>query len=88
MSDPTARKAFGERLRSRRRDLHLKQRQLAAKIGSTPESVSNWELGKSYPVRHSIFKLARALDCDRTWLEGIPGARSPIAHDPEETVSP
>lgn len=79
MSDPDARKAFGARLRSRRRDLRLKQRQLAAKIGCTPETVSNWELGKSYPVRHSIFKLAKALQCDRLWLEGIELENQPYA---------
>lgn len=88
MTEPDRRQAFGARLRRLRRERGLIQRQLAAKIGSSPETVSNWELGKSYPIRHSIFKLARALDCDRTWLEGVSGATAPIFQETEEAVSP
>ncbi len=88
MSEPDRRKAFGDRLRRLRQHRGLVQRKLAVKAGVTPETISHWERGHCYPRRYSIFKLARALDCDRTWLEGIPGARSPIFRDPEETMRP
>ncbi len=88
MSEPDRRKAFGARLRLRRNDLKLTRHRLAGKVGCSTRTISNWELGQSYPRRQSVFKLSRALDCDRTWLEGVPGASAPIFHDPEEIVRP
>ncbi len=88
MSEPNRRQAFGARLRRRRKDLKLTQHKLAAKIGATPESICHWEKGHYYPRRYFIFRLAKALDCDRSWLEGIPGATAPIFHDGQENVSP
>lgn len=88
MTEPDPRKAFGDRLRRLRRHRGLAQRKLAVKAGVTTETISHWECGHAYPRRYSIFKLARALDCDRSWLEGVPGATAPIFHDGQETVSP
>ena len=88
MTEPDTRKAFGARLRLRRQDLKLTQFQLAVKIGSTPDSVCQWEQGHRYPRRPFIFKLAAHLVCDRRWLEGVDGGVAPILHKAQETVSP
>lgn len=88
MSEPDRRKAFGARLRRLRKERNMKQRQLAGKIGVVTDTICNWEKGHSYPQRPAIFRLARALACDRTWLEGIPGAIAPAFLDDQETVSP
>jgi transcriptional regulator with XRE-family HTH domain len=43
-------KTFGQRLKKRRRELGLLQREAAERMGVSAETVANWENGKTAPV--------------------------------------
>jgi transcriptional regulator with XRE-family HTH domain len=43
---------LGARIRKRRQELRLTQKQLAAKVGVDESSVINWEKDKHFPSRH------------------------------------
>lgn len=58
---------IGGRIRSRRKALKLTQSQLAAKIGTSDQSVSDWEKGRTLPMA-SIVTLSRALGVTIDWL--------------------
>jgi transcriptional regulator with XRE-family HTH domain len=47
-NDPT----LGARIRKRRQELRLTQKQLAGKLGVDESSVIHWEKDKHYPARH------------------------------------
>lgn len=42
--------AWGSRLREVRRELHMTQRDLAARLGVAPNTVSSWETGRFEPL--------------------------------------
>ena len=58
-------KGFGENLNIRvyREAAGLRQSDLAKKLNVDQTAVSNWELGKSKPLRKYQKKLARLLGC-------------------------
>ena len=41
---------LGDEIRSRRLDLGLLQKDLAARLGATVETVNNWECGRTSPA--------------------------------------
>jgi len=61
-------KTIGSRIVYRRKELGLKARQLAERVGCHPPDISDWENSKNIPSVESLVKLARALDTTETWL--------------------
>lgn len=59
---------FGEKLRKIRALKQLTQGEMAAKIGLTPSSYSNWELGKRKPRINRIKKVADVLGVPVSYL--------------------
>lgn len=52
---------FGKRVKARRLQLGLSQKQLAEKTGTTRQTVWNWESGTHAPTEATMPALARAL---------------------------
>ena len=59
---------IGFRIVSRRKELGLKGKELAERVGCHPPDISDWENGKNVPSVESLIKLARALNTTETWL--------------------
>lgn len=65
---------FGERLRTVRERLDMKQDRLADLIETDAGSISRWERGKGYPQTQQLVKLARTLGVSLDYLVlGEPG---------------
>ena len=58
-------------LRSLRKQCGLSQEQLAALVGVSQASISEWESGSSNPSVKSILKLSDVLSCTSDELLGI-----------------
>ena len=54
---------FSENLYTLRKNKNFSQEQLAELVEVSRQSVSKWELGKSYPTVENIFKLCSVLKC-------------------------
>ena len=59
---------IGEKLRAARIALNLSQYEMAAKIGITKRSMTNYELSKTYPRPDILKKLADGLNVTVTYL--------------------
>ncbi len=59
---------IGSRIVTRRKELGLKAKDLAVRVGCHPPDISDWENGKTTPSLASLLKLAQALDISETWL--------------------
>lgn len=55
------RESFGEFFRRRRRELDLRQDDVADAVGVKQPAVSAWEKGRTYPAPESLDELARLL---------------------------
>lgn len=62
MADETIYKAFGQAVAVRRRQLDLKQADLAARVGMSRASIANIESGRQNVLLHVAYALAEALD--------------------------
>jgi transcriptional regulator with XRE-family HTH domain len=65
---------FLRELRQYRLDKHIKQTTLARTIGVVPQSLANWENGRSLPTVEDLHTWAAALGV--TVPEGLEGFRS------------
>lgn len=66
---------IGERIREKRKELGLTQKQLADKLGVRYQTVQAWELNARNPKPETVKKFAEALDVSANWLiygEGDP----------------
>lgn len=63
----TTRQTVGERIRERRRELHIKQEALAAETGMSQSTLSRIELGEQLPDSYQMKRLAAALMIDLPW---------------------
>ena len=66
---------IGERIRHRRKELGMTQKQLADKLGVRYQTVQAWELNARNPKPETVKKFAEALDVSANWLiygEGNP----------------
>jgi phage repressor protein C with HTH and peptisase S24 domain len=61
-------KTISDRIKIRRTELQLSQRDLADKIGVTSVAVSRWELDYSQPKGKNLLSLSKALKCTPNWL--------------------
>lgn len=62
MPNETAREIFVENLRRLMDARHLNQTDIAAALGTTPSTVSDWCLGKKYPRVDTMQRLADLLE--------------------------
>jgi transcriptional regulator with XRE-family HTH domain len=64
---------FADTLRSRRAELRLNQRDLAAQLGVKQQTVSRWESGTALPRPDRVAQLAKALGFNRGDLLRLAG---------------
>src|SRR5690554_3620657 len=60
--------SFGQRVKLRRRQLGLTQKELAKLIGISRSAVNSWEIGDHTPGGDSAVKLPVYLQCSWDWL--------------------
>lgn len=69
---------FARRLKERRKELGLTQKDVGKRAGVTHATISQWEKEGSSPSGENLFALSKALKCDPTWLlEGSAGNEPP-----------
>ena len=72
-------KSLGQILQTRRREMGLTQREVAARVGVCRTVVSKWERGESRPAPHHLEALAQTLQLRD---ESLQAGRSPSAARP------
>lgn len=75
---------IGSRIVSRRKELGLKGKELALRVGCHPPDISDWEKCKNIPSVESLIKLSRALNTTETWLAS---GKSPKNQEDEQRKS-
>ena len=60
--------ALGDRIKARREALSLSRPQLATRLGVTPSTVSNYEIGVSFPKEEVMLRLFDCLETDPNTL--------------------
>ena len=82
---------IGDRIRQRRNEIGLTQKELAAKInpGTSIETaphtqVAQWENGKKKPGTDALIRLCNALDCDIDYILGAIDVPRRAAYDVKE----
>ncbi|WP_190286039.1 MULTISPECIES: helix-turn-helix domain-containing protein [unclassified Pantoea] len=61
-------RGIGERIRLRRRELGLTQKEIAQHLGRSASAVTQWESGATYPNGQNLVKLAEILKTDAQWI--------------------
>jgi transcriptional regulator with XRE-family HTH domain len=80
MSDLEIYRLIGSRIAGRRKDLRLKQAEVAAQIGLTRASLANIEKGRQKIMLHQIYRVAEALRVESI-LDLVPGRFSASVPD-------
>lgn len=62
---------FGKRISECRQNLNMTQEMLAGRIGVTPQALSKWERGISYPDIPLLAQLCQVLDISADYLLGV-----------------
>ncbi len=62
---------FGKRVSECRQNLNMTQEMLAGRIGVTPQALSKWERGLSYPDIPLLTQLCQVLDISADYLLGV-----------------
>lgn len=62
---------FGKRVSECRQNLNMTQEMLAGRIGVTPQALSKWERGISYPDIPLLAQLCQVLDISADYLLGV-----------------
>ena len=62
---------IGKNIREYRKEQSLTQEQLARLLNTTQDTISLWELGKSYPDIFNLIKLARLFNISIDELIGM-----------------
>ena len=62
---------FGEILKELRKERKMTQTELASHLCTTQDSISLWELGKSYPDIPTLIKIAKFFDISTDYLLGL-----------------
>jgi len=74
---------FGERLRTRRQQLDLRQQDLAQHLGARQGWISELETGKQTRLEaETVCRLAEALHCSSDYLLGLSDALPPATKRP------
>lgn len=61
-------KGIGERIRAKRNELGLTQRDVAEYLGRSASAVTQWESGATYPNGQNLVKLSEILKVDAEWI--------------------
>ena len=61
---PKSLSTLGEQVRKRRLDLQLKREEVSLQLGVSPETLTNWEMGRREPQPESIPAIIRFLSYD------------------------
>lgn len=61
-------KTLGQRMRERRKELKLTQKQVGKYAGATAVSVTLWEKDETAPKGEKLLKLAKVFQCSPEWL--------------------
>lgn len=72
-------KGIGERIRARRLELNLTQRDLAEYLGRSASAVTQWENESTYPNGQNLVRLAEILKTDAEWI--LSGEHSVFQHE-------
>jgi transcriptional regulator with XRE-family HTH domain len=80
MSDLEIYRLIGSRIAARRKDLRLKQVEVAAQIGLTRASLANIEKGRQKIMMHQIYRIADALRIESI-LDLVPPRFAPSGPD-------
>lgn len=59
---------IGERIKERRKNLGLTQKQVAKEAAITASAVTQWELGSTKPSGENLYALCHVLKCQPDWL--------------------
>ena len=62
---------LGDKIRFLRKEIRLSQEQLANKLNTTQDTVSLWELNKSYPDIINLIKLCEIFNVSADFLLGL-----------------
>lgn len=62
---------IGRLIKELRIDMKLTQTELAKKLNTTQDTISLWELGKSYPDIFSLVKLSKIFNVSTDYLLGL-----------------
>lgn len=75
--------AIGKRIKQKRKEAGLNQKELAAKVGLSEASVSKYENGKVEDATHTMLtKFADALGVSVAWLLGMEKTEAPDSPAP------
>lgn len=61
---------YGDKIKSKRRELNLSQEELANKLGLTRQAISKWETEKSTPTMTNLRELAEVFGVDMAYFIG------------------
>lgn len=64
-------KVIGERMKEKRQQLKLSQKELAEKIEVTPSAINQYEKGDKVPSSEKIISLAKTLGVSSDYLLGV-----------------
>lgn len=59
---------IGKRIRDRRADLRMSSMELAEQIGVSKQTISGYELERTYPNPEKLSKILQVLQCDANYL--------------------
>lgn len=68
MNNKNTRNILGSRIMQRRRELGIKQSELAEMLGVSDNQISNIENGKSFPKLNNFISLCNILKCNADYL--------------------
>lgn len=81
------RMSFGSKLSMARKEKGLSQEQLAVRLGVTPQAVSKWERGSSYPDLELLAGLCDIIECSGDFLLSRDTAKTRLTEDRNEKTA-
>jgi len=73
----------GQRIRKRRKEKKITQKELGNLIGSSASAVTQWELDATQPKGENLLKIATLLECSPEWI--ISGDEKSLPMQPKTT---
>lgn len=69
---------IGDRIRARRKELRLTQKDLASRVGVSHVAISQWEKDETAPRGDNLLRLSEALGCAPSYLHNGDGSESNV----------
>jgi transcriptional regulator with XRE-family HTH domain len=73
--------SIGDRIRKKRKENNLTQKELASRVNVSAQVISNWERGYTDPDHDDVSRLADALNCSTEYLHGRSNKETPASSD-------